>query len=63
MQNDKSYEESLIEKLNQIERTKEWLECELREVRNRIDRDKNSNIIDWSTGKPKFNSLGEWVNK
>lgn len=61
MQNDESYEASLIEQLNQIEKTREWLEKELREVRNRIERNKNDNVIDWSTGRPRFNSIGEWT--
>lgn len=61
MQNDESYEASLIEQLNHVEKTKEWLEKELREVRNRIDRKKHKEIVSWLGGKPRFNSLGEWI--
>ena len=36
MAHDELYEQSLIQRLNEVERTREWLECELREVRNRL---------------------------
>lgn len=57
------YEQSLLAQLNEVERTREWLECELREVRNRIQREgsQKKDIIDWSGGRPKFNNVGEWV--
>lgn len=59
------YEQSLLARLNEIDRTREWLECELREVRNRIQREgiQKKDIIDWSCGRPKFNNIGEWVAK
>lgn len=59
------YEQSLLARLNEIDRTREWLECELREVRNRIQRggSQKKDIIDWSGGRPKFNNVGEWVAK
>lgn len=55
------YEHKLLEQLAELDRTRDFVESELREVRNRIDRDKNSNVIDWSTGKPRFNDIGGWV--
>ena len=55
------YEQSLLARLDEVERTRSWLECELREVRNRMSRDKNREIIDWSGDRPKFNNVGEWV--
>lgn len=63
MTTDELYEQSLIQRLNEVERTREWLECELREVRNRLQRKRNQqkDVIDWSGNTPKFNNLGEWV--
>lgn len=63
MTTNECYEQSLLARLNEVERTREWLECELREVRNRMGRDKNREIIDWSGDRPKFNNVGEWVTK
>jgi hypothetical protein len=37
MTTDELYEQSLIQRLNEVERTREWLECELREVRKDMD--------------------------
>lgn len=56
-----NYEESLIHQLDELEKKKAWIEEQLREVRNRKQRNKNTDIIDWSGDKPKFNSVGEWV--
>lgn len=63
MTTDELYEESLIQRLNEVERTREWLECELREVRNRLQRKRSQHkdVIDWPGDTPKFNNLGEWV--
>lgn len=63
MANDELYEQSLIQRLNEVERTREWLECELREVRNRLQRKRSQqkDVIDWSGDTPKFNNLGEWL--
>lgn len=63
MANDELYEKSLIQRLNEVESTREWLERELREVRNRLQRKRSQqrDIIDWSGDKPKFNNLGEWL--
>ena len=68
MTTDELYEQSLIQRLNEVERTREWLErewleCELREVRNRLQRKRSQqkDVIDWSGDTPKFNNLGEWV--
>lgn len=63
MAHDELYEQSLIQRLNEVERTREWLECELREVRNRLQRKRNQqrDVIDWSGDMPKFNNLGEWL--
>ena len=63
MAHDELYEESLIQRLNEVESTREWLERELREVRNRLQRKRSQqkDIIDWSDDKPKFNNLGEWL--
>ena len=63
MTTDELYEESLIQRLNEVERTREWLERELREVRNRLQRKRSQqkDVIDWSDDKPKFNNLGEWL--
>lgn len=63
MAHDELYEKSLIQRLNEVERTREWLECELREVRNRLQRKRNQqrDVIDWSGDAPKFNNLGEWL--
>lgn len=63
MAHDELYEKSLIQRLNEIERTREWLERELREVRNRLQRKRSQqkDIIDWFGGTPKFNNLGEWI--
>ena len=63
MAHDELYEESLIQRLNEVESTREWLERELREVRNRLQRTRSQqkDIIDWSDDKPKFNNLGEWL--
>lgn len=63
MAHDELYEESLIQRLNEVERTCEWLECELREVRNRLQRKRcqQKDVIDWSGDTPKFNNLGEWL--
>lgn len=65
MAHDELYEESLIQRLNEVERTREWLECELREVRNRLQRKRSQqkDVIDWSGDTPKFNNLGEWIEK
>ena len=59
MAHDELYEESLIQRLNEVERTREWLECELREVRSRLQRKRSQqrDVIDWSVGTPKFNNL------
>lgn len=63
MTTDEPYEQSLIQRLNEVERTREWLECELREVRNRLQRKRSQlkDVIDWSGDAPKFNNLGEWI--
>lgn len=63
MTTDELYEKSLIQRLNEVERTREWLEFELREVRNRLQRKRSQqkDVIDWSGDKPKFNNLGEWL--
>lgn len=63
MANDELYEKSLIQRLNEVEVTREWLERELREVRNRLQRKRSQqkDIIDWSGDKPKFNNIGEWT--
>lgn len=63
MAHDELYEKSLIQRLNEVERTREWLECELREVRNRLQRkhSQKKDVIDWSGDTPKFNNLGEWL--
>ena len=63
MAHDELYENSLIQRLNEVESTREWLERELREVRNRLQRKRSQqkNIIDWSGDKPKFNNIGEWT--
>ena len=63
MTTNECYEQSLLARLNEVERTREWLECELREVRNRIQRDGSQmkDFIDWSGDKPKFNNIGEWI--
>ena len=63
MAHDELYEKSLIQRLNEVERTREWLECELREVRNRLQRKRSQqkDAIDWSGDTPKFNNLGEWL--
>ena len=63
MANDELYEKSLIQRLNEVENTREWLERELREVRNRLQRKRSQqkDIIDWSGDKPKFNNSGEWT--
>ena len=63
MTTNECYEQSIIARLNEVERTREWLECELREVRNRMSRDKNRDIIDWSGGRPRFNNVGDWLTK
>lgn len=65
MAHDELYEQSLIQRLNEVESTREWLERELREVRNRLQRKRSQqkDIIDWSGDKPKFNNLGEWLGK
>lgn len=63
MTTDELYEKSLIQRLNEVERTREWLECKLREVRNRLQRKRSQqkDVIDWSGDKPKFNNIGEWT--
>lgn len=63
MAHDELYEKSLIQRLNEVESTREWLERELREVRNRLQRKRSQqkDIIDWSGDKPKFNNIGEWL--
>ena len=63
MANDELYEKSLIQRLNEVEITREWLERELREVRNRLQRKRSQqkDVIDWSGDMPKFNNLGEWL--
>lgn len=63
MTTDELYEKSLIQRLNEVERTRGWLECELREVRNRLQRKRSQqkDVIDWSGYTPKFNNLGEWI--
>lgn len=63
MNTDQVYEKELLNKLEELDRTREWLECELREVRNRLQRKRSQqkDVIDWSGGAPKFNNLGEWV--
>lgn len=63
MTTDELYEQSLIQRLNEAECTREWLECELREVRNRLQRKRSQrkDVIDWSGDAPKFNNLGEWL--
>lgn len=63
MANDELYEKSLIQRLNEVESTREWLERELREVRNRLQRKRSQqkDVIDWSGDKPKFNNIGEWA--
>ncbi|QFG07762.1 hypothetical protein KGB38_gp21 [Salmonella phage vB_SenS_SB28] len=65
MAHDELYEKSLIQRLNEVERTRERLECELREVRNRLQhkRSQQTDVIDWSGDVPKFNNLGEWLEK
>lgn len=62
MTTDELYEKSLIQRLNEVERTREWLECELREVRNRLQRKRSQqkmlstgqevrlNLIIWGSG-------------
>ena len=63
MAHDELYEQSLIQRLNEVESTREWLERELREVRNRLQRKRSQqkDVIDWSGDVPKFNNLGEWL--
>lgn len=55
------YEQSIISQLDELDKKKAWLEEQLREVRNRKQRNKNNDIIDWSGDKPKFNSVVEWI--
>ena len=57
------YEQSLLARLDEVGSTKLWLECVLREVRNRIQREgsQKKDIIDWSGDRPKFNNVGEWI--
>lgn len=63
MTTDELYQQSLLAQLEEVDRTRDWLECELREVRNRIQRSNSQkkDIIDWSGDRPKFNNIGEWV--
>lgn len=64
MTTNECYEQSIIARLNEVERTREWLECELREVRNRIQREgsQKKDIIWWDReGKPHFNNIGWWL--
>ena len=63
MTTDELYEQSLIQRLNEVERTREWLECELREVRNRLQRKRSQqkDVIDWAGDTPQCNNRGEWI--
>lgn len=63
MTTDELYQQSLLARLEEVDRNREWLECELREVRNRIQRSNSQkkDIIDWSGGWPKFNNVVEWT--
>ncbi len=63
MTTNECYEQSLLARLNEVERTREWLERELREVRNRIQREgsQKKDIIDWPGDRPKFNNVGGWI--
>lgn len=63
MTTDELYQKSLLARLEEVDRTRDWLECELREVRNRIQcsNSQKKDIIDWSGDRQKFNNIGEWV--
>ena len=63
MTTNECYEQSLLARLDEVESTRAWLECELCEVRNRIQREgsQKKDIIDWSGDRPKFNNLWEWI--
>jgi hypothetical protein len=47
----------------ELDRTRAWVESELREVRNRMQRQVNREIIEWREGRPHFSNIGEWVAK
>jgi hypothetical protein len=53
----------LLNKLEELDRTRAWVESELREVRNRMQRQVNREIIEWREGRPHFSNIGEWVAK
>lgn len=63
MTTDQVYEKELLNKLEEIDRTRAWVESELREVRNRMQRHVNREIIEWREGHPHFSNIGEWVAK
>ena len=47
MTTDQVYEKELLNKLEELDRTRDWVESELREVRNRMRRQVNREIIEW----------------
>lgn len=63
MTTDQVYEKELLNKLEELDRTRAWVESELREVRNRMQRQVNREIIEWHEGRPHFSNIGEWVAK
>lgn len=46
MNTDQVYEKELLNKLEELDRTRAWVESELREVRNRMQRQVNREIIE-----------------
>lgn len=50
MTTDQVYEKELLNKLEELDRTRAWVEGELREVRNRMQRQVNREIIEWREG-------------
>lgn len=63
MTTDRAYEKELLNKLEELERTRAWVESELHEVRKRMQRHVNREIIEWREGRPHFSNIGEWVAK
>lgn len=63
MTTDQVYEKELLNNLEELDRTRAWVESELHEVRNRMQRQVNREIIEWREGRPHFSNIGEWVAK
>ena len=63
MTTDQVYVKELLNKLEELDRTRVWVESELREVRNRMQRQVNREIIEWREVRISAILVSGWRNE